>query len=176
MTAPVLGTFIGILLIGLILPDRLSRLVSPVINRSKDTELKVLEACPNPVGYEEDSPHLRLDLPDVKSGIVGMCVNEFDDCLGNCISCQMPFEKDETVWLWRSKGEAGKHALHTQCAQSHISLHGLEAEALGVLKRCSRLMSRDPLLYRQLIYEMRVLRSELCSVIGESEESDCLSD
>ena len=153
MSAPVLGSILGIVLVGIIFPDRLSTLVSPVFERSLVSSRTALGPCPgfrHPMGMgteeEDDSDSdcevLRVLLPPrtdaaVAGRLVGMawstCIPEVED--DRCFNCHelISMQYEEIGWVWNN-GALNLH-LHAGCLSAQAAICGREHATLANLSR-----------------------------------------
>ena len=177
MTVPILGSLMAVLLVGVILPERVGHLVSPVMQRSRETTLKTLGRCPYPPRGNPDQ-----DIPSIYNshtfGLVGVRQKQLDDgSLTTCASCHCPFSNREACIIWRpSADDSVASLLHVECTQPFVSLLGCEEQALSGAHELERSMEWDPMRYRTLRAQISVVVQNLKGVMGLTAETELDSD
>lgn len=188
MSAPVLGTILGIVMVGIIFPDRLSTLVSPVFERSLVSSRTALGPCPgfnHPMGLgteesgdssDSDSEVLKVLLPPrndhgLAGRLVGMCLStslpEVDSDF--CVNCYQGIsdQSDDIAWVWNN-GAINVH-LHAKCLVPHATLNGREHATLANLTRLFEAIG-NKIKFQIFLRQIFSARAELRGRLGMEPE------
>ena len=173
MSPPILGTLMAIGLIGVILPERLACLMSPVLARSREMHQMLLAECPwSDSEHEDDPAHWSYCYP-VNAGVCGIALKQEGDEIDECLSCGMPFRRLTGAWIWKETHDLMTNFghLHPDCAQAFISLRGFEKQACDVIDLLKANLGSRPVHFRRFNHYIQGLEGEIAVVLGKSSSN-----